>query len=254
MSCDLSATGVLVTRARHQAEPLCQLIEACGGTPIRLPAVEILATPPNNFAQVIEHCDIVIFISLNAVCFGLQALPTHTIPNGVKVAAVGKATARRLTESGITVDIVPPQAADSEALLEQPELQQVAGSRILIVRGNGGRELLADTLKQRGARVNYAEVYKRNYPKSDIPPTLIGQWKDQIQVVTVTSIDLLNNLITLLGEHGRPLLLQTPLLVISRRMRERALALGFQTVILSEGAHDQAIIDALCQWKAELTT
>ena len=253
MSCDLSAIGVLVTRASHQAEPLCQLIEACGGTPIKLPAVEIQATPPRDFKQVIDHSDIVIFISPNAVRFGLQALTTHTIPNGVKVAAVGRATARRLSESGIKADIVPQQAADSEALLDQPELQQVTDSRIVIVRGNGGRELLADTLKQRGARVIYAEVYKRNYPQSDIPPTLIGQWKDQIQIVTVTSIDLLNNLITMLGECGRPLLFQTPLLVISRRMRERALALGFQSVILSEGAHDQAIIDALCQWKAELT-
>lgn len=247
MSCDLSDTGILVTRASHQAEPLCNLIKAHGGRVVFFPVVEIQPLQSTVLISSICNSDIIIFISPNAVHCGLAALNKHSQLSGKKIAAVGKATARALKAEGIVVDIMPLGESDSEALLAHPGLQQVMGKTVVIVRGVGGRPLLGDTLLKRGAQLSYAEVYQRRCPTADSTP-LLNQWS-KIQVVTSTSINMLNNLILLMGEKGLPLLKRTPLLVISSRMLQSAKALGFQQIILANGASDQAILATLCQWK-----
>ncbi len=247
MTCDLSDIGILVTRASHQAEPLCNLIKAHGGRVLFFPVMEIQPLQPNTLISSICNSDIVIFISPNAVHCGLAALNERSQLSGKKIAAVGKATAHALTAEGIEVDIVPLGRSDSEALLAHPDLQQVMGKAVVIVRGVGGRPLLGDTLLKRGAQLSYAEVYQRCCPITDSTP-LLNQWS-KIQVVTSTSIEMLNNLILLIGEKGLTRLLRTPLLVISSRMLQHAKALGFRQIILANGASDQAIFAALCQWK-----
>jgi len=247
VSCELSNTGVLVTRATHQAEPLCNLIEAHGGHVIHFPVLEIHPLKPATLTTSINDSDIIIFISPNAVRCGLAALSNRSPLQNKKIAAVGKATARSLEAEGVVVDILPQGDADSETLLTHPELQQVEGQQIVIVRGIGGRPLLGDTLLKRGAVLSYAEVYQRCCPTVD-SSELLNQWHN-IQVITSTSIDMLNNLVTLLGTKGHPQLMDTPLLVISQRMLQGAKALGFQQIILADGASDSAILASLCQWK-----
>ncbi len=249
MNCDLSDTGILVTRASHQAESLCNLIKAHGGRVVLFPVVEIQPLQPTTLISSICNSDIVIFISPNAVHCGLAALNKQSQLSGKKIAAVGKATARALKAEGVEVNIVPQGKSDSEALLAHPGLQQVMGKAVVIVRGIGGRPLLGDTLLERGAQLSYAEVYQRRCPTTNSTP-LLNQW-GKIQVVTSTSIDMLHNLISLMGEKGLPLLKRTPLLVISSRMLQSAKALGFQQIILARGASDQAIFAALCQWKQD---
>jgi uroporphyrinogen-III synthase len=165
----------------------------------------------------------------------------------VALAAVGKRTAQTLAESGYPVDVVPEESFDSEGLLETPELRDVQGKRILILRGNGGRELLGEELSKRGAVVDHAEVYQRACPTLE-PDNLIYRWADDVDVVTVTSNILLDNLFTLLGDEGRPLLLQTPMVVVSDRMRQHARELGCSQIILAPGADEQDLIKAICQW------
>ncbi len=247
MHCDLSNIGILVTRATHQAEPLCNLIEAHGGRAIRFPVLEIQPLKPASLTTLINDSDIIIFISPNAVRCGLATLSGRLQLQNKKIAAVGKTTARVLEAEGVVVDIVPQGDADSETLLAHPELQRMKGKRVVIVRGIGGRPLLGDTLLKRGANLSYAEVYQRCCPNMD-SSELLKQW-DNIQIVTSTSINMLNNLLVLLGEKGFPQLIKTPLLVISQRMLQSAKAVGFQQVILSSGASDQAILATLCQWK-----
>ena len=251
MSCDLSGTGVLVTRAAHQAEPLCKLIEAQGGRAVRFPVLEIEPLKPADLKQDIKHSDIVIFISPNAVRCGMDALGDTALLNGRQIAAVGKATAHALIEAGVQVTIVPEQQADSESLLAHPLLQQVSNKQIVIIRGIGGRALLGDSLNQRGAEVTYAEVYQRRCPQHDAK-ALLKLWPQQIDIATSTSIDMLNNLVRLLGERGAQLLRGTPLLVISSRMEARAKELGVEQIILADGASDQAIIAALCNWRQQM--
>ena len=247
MSCDLSGCGILVTRASHQADPLCHLIAAHGGHVIRFPVLEIQPLRPAAITESVSHADIIIFISPNAVSCGLTALNDPSLLRNKKIAAVGKASANLLEAEGVHVDIMPQGGADSEALLAHPALQQIEGRRVVIFRGVGGRPLLGDTLLQRGANLYYAQVYQRCCPLSD-SSQLLKQWH-KIQIVTSTSIDMLNNLVTLLGDAGLPLLQERPLLVISARMQQHAEALGFQQIVLADGASDQAILAALCAWR-----
>ncbi|WP_260295718.1 uroporphyrinogen-III synthase [Sedimenticola hydrogenitrophicus] len=249
--CSLAGIGVLVTRATHQAATLCRLIHARDGVPLRFPTVEIQdpEEPERVSAQLarLSDYDIAIFISPNAVLWGIKLAPEQTLPAGVALAAVGRRTAQTLAESGYPVDVVPDSSFDSEGLLETPELKEVAGKRILILRGNGGRELLGEVLVERGATVDYAEVYQRACPSVD-PAPLLYRWRDDVDVVTVTSNILLDNLFTLLGEAGRPLLQQTPVIVVCDRMRQHARALGCGEVYLARGADEQQLLEAICVW------
>ncbi len=244
---------MLVTRAAHQSAPLCELIRSHRGEPITFPALEICGpeNPELTRSQLdrLDHFDLAIFISPNAVNHGLAALEDKAQLNGLKIATVGKSTARALEQAGLTVDVAPTSRFDSETLLQRPELQQIKGLQIIIFRGNGGRTLLGDTLRQRGAAVTYAEVYRRTCPAAD-PTELLNSWPTAVQVVTTTSIDILNNLVTLLGREGVHKLRSTPLLVVSRRMQGAAQKLGCRNIILAQRADDPSIIEALCTWAA----
>ena len=245
--CDLAGLGVLVTRPAHQSAGLCRLIERCGGRPLALPALEIRPPEePGEARRLLERdWDLLIFISPNAVRCALSLSAVGQVPDAAPIAVVGQASARALQTAGVQPDLVP-ERYDSEGLLALPELSRVAGWRILIVRGEGGRALLGDTLKRRGAEVHYAEVYRRVRPSVDATP-LLARWGRDIQVVTATSVEVLENLALMLGEQGRGLLCATPLVVISERIQQAAARMGIVRVLRAEGAGDEALLKALCR-------
>lgn len=248
---NLAGYTILVTRPEHQAEPLCHLIEAAAGTPLRLPALRI---EPNNgdptLAQRLSHLSdyqIAIFISPNAVNFGLEAIErAGGITNSLLLATVGEGSARALRQRlGRIPDLVPDGRYDSEALLQLEPLLHVNGKRILIVRGAGGRELLAETLRQRGASVDYAEVYRRVAP----PPPPDSDWLEKADIITITSSEALRNLVAMTPPALHAKLLAKPLLVISQRSAEQARQLGFtQPPLVTPLAGDEAIVTALIEW------
>ncbi|MCG8487820.1 MAG: uroporphyrinogen-III synthase [Chromatiales bacterium] len=246
--CDLRGCGVLITRALNQSEQLARMIEDCDGRAVVLPAIEILPCRSPQQAQKLlaSSWDRVIFVSPNAVRFGLQLLARPELPDAA-IAAVGASTARQLKQAGIRVDLIPDRGYDSEGLLSLPELNHVGDLKILIVRGEGGRALLGDTLQARGAKVRYAEVYRRVKPTPRIEPLLAG-WSENIQLVTTTSREILQNLVEILGSAGWPKLSQTPLMVISERMEQEAQRLGFTTIIRASGADDRSLMEAICNW------
>lgn len=245
--CRLAGRGVLVTRPAAQAAALCELIRVNGGGPVAFPTIDIQppADPRIARQRLAEHWDVLVFISRNAVEYGLALLPGG-LPQTTAIAAVGRATAQALIAAGHPATLVPASGFDSEALLALPVLQQVAGQRVLIVRGDGGRPLLADTLAARGAEVHYAEVYRRVLPVVDTAPLLAG-WRTSIDLVTVTSDEVLTNLLTLVGAAGRDWLLTTPLVVISDRGAAFAMQQGFRTVAVAEEASDDGVLEALCR-------
>jgi len=251
--CDLKSLGVLVTRPERQADSLCDLISARGGRPIRFPTLSIFG--PKDPAAVktvldgIDEFDIALFISPNAVLHALDLLSGTALPQGLMIGAVGQGTAQALSKRGVNVDILPSERFDSEALLALPTLTKVTDRRILICRGNGGRPLLGDTLKRRGARVEYAEVYQRQRPNTDAG-SILERWKSEVQMVTVTSSEILDNLAVMLGDAGSKLLRTTPLVVVSERMQSRAQQLGCQEIILARRASDPDLITAICKWMA----
>jgi uroporphyrinogen-III synthase len=246
--CDLSGIGVLVTRPAGQAETLCRLIETAGGRPIPLPTALILpvSDPELARAQLTASWDLIVFVSRNAVEQALALLPGGRLPEGPTIAAVGHATARALARAGREPDLIPGGRFDSEALLAMDALEDVLGSRILIVRGVGGRPTLGETLARRGARVAYAEVYRRVLPEID-PTPLLAHWHRDIQLATATSDDILNNLLELVTPKGREALLATPLVVVSERTALLARSLGFARVEVAERAGDEEILAALCR-------
>ncbi|MEN8259260.1 MAG: uroporphyrinogen-III synthase [Pseudomonadota bacterium] len=241
---------MLVTRPRNQAEALCQLIEFAGGSVFRFPVLEIVRSRKWGRAvdvlHNLERCRWIFFVSANAVHFAQQAYNDNiSFPAGLRIAAIGSATARALEAAKIRVDLMPKEQFNSEALLELPEFASLSGQRCVIVRGEGGRELLADGLKQRGATVEYAEVYRREVPRYN-PSGLMDQLaRGGIQVVTVTSVETFFNLLSMVGHAGEVVLKETPLVVMSQRIRNAALDRGFARVAVAEKPAGKAVVDAI---------
>jgi uroporphyrinogen-III synthase len=250
----LDGIHVVVTRPAHQAEPLCELIEQQGGQAIRFPVLEIVEPRDHDalFAIIdrLANFDLAIFISPNAVHRALNLIDARGgLPPALAIAAVGRASAKALAQHGCTAVITPQQKFDSEALLTMGELQQVTGKRIVIFRGEGGRELLADTLRARGAQVDYAECYRRAKPDTDVNPLLQHWVRNEVDIIIVTSNEGLHNLYELVGELGRQWLMKTPLVVVSERTAELARQMGFtQPSIIATKASDDALLQALIDW------
>jgi uroporphyrinogen-III synthase len=255
---DLRGLGVLVTRPAHQAEPLCRLIEGAGGRAIRFPVLAIAAPldmqPALATVQGLAHYNLAIFISPNAVELGLDLIAAQGgIPPGLRLAVVGEGSGRTLrARLGRGPDLQPAQRFDSEALLALPALQQVAGWRIAIFRGDGGRELLGQTLRGRGATVDYVEVYRRERPDSD-PTALAAQLaQGAVDIVTVTSSEGLRNLLELAGADNAARLRQLPLVVVSERTAALAKELGFsQPARIAALASDAGLVEAVARWEDE---
>ncbi|WP_027159695.1 uroporphyrinogen-III synthase [Methylobacter luteus] len=246
----LNGARVLVTRPAHQAENLSRLIQERGGEVVRFPVLDIVAR--DNIEEVqdalknLDKFQWVVFISPNAVNFALKA------NNGkidrlktVRFAAVGRATAQALEAAGLTVDVVPEQGYTSEALLAMPQMQQVKGQACLIVRGEGGREELANTLRSRGAVVQYLEVYKRTIPSIDSSQVVQLLAQQRLDVITVTSGEALQNLLIMLGENNHQLLLPIPMVVVSDRIRQLAAGMGFKRIAVTENPADTAILETV---------
>lgn len=242
----LGGLSVLITRPAAQAQAFAEAIQDAHGRPVCLPTLEILGPADKTAAQAtlapLDQTDLVIFTSANAVRYAFPLLPER-IPLDLRIAAIGRATAAALNQVGLAPTITPQQP-DSEGLLALPDLQQVADQRILIVRGDGGRATLRQTLSARGASVHYAEVYRRRCPQRN-PHNLIRHWDRLVDVVTVTSNTILDNLHQMLGGTGQLLLHQTPVIVPGARVARHARSLGCQQVSQAASALDQDMLAAL---------
>lgn len=245
----LAGRGILITRPAHQAGTLAALIHAAGGRPVIFPALEILdPADPQPLLDVIERLesyDLAVFISPNAVTRVMERMAgRRSWPAGLRVAAIGKGGVRELERHGIRDVIAPQRSFDSERLLEMPQLQAVEGQRVLILRGDGGRELLGDTLAARGARVDYVACYRRARPQTDPAPLLQAWAQDGVHATVVTSSEGLRNLFAILGKPGASLLQHTPLLVPHPRIAAVAGELGCNEVI-ETASGDDGLIEGL---------
>jgi uroporphyrinogen III methyltransferase/synthase len=243
----LKDRGIVVTRPFGQARHLSSLIEAAGGRPILFPTIEIQELPERALPP-LEDFDLAVFVSPTAVQCALKKLG-KSWPADLPVAAIGKGTRHVLERHGISNVLVPETAADSEALLALAPMQNVTGKKILIVRGEGGRELLGDKLAERGAQVEYAECYRRVLPQTDPAPLLAAWERREVDAVTVSSVEGLENLLKLIGDAGRQRLLGTPLFVPHARIAEHAKAAGATQVIVA-GPGDEEMVEKLMAYFA----
>ena len=247
----LTGRSIVITRPAQQTTVLADEIVRRGGRPVLFPAVDILDIEDRSRLEaIIDRLDdyaLAIFISPSAVAKAWDAIRARRdFPAHLRVAAVGRGSAAALEHLGLSSVIAPQDGADSESLLRSPELQDVAGKRIVIFRGVGGRELLRDALLARDARVDYAECYRRARPQADLRPLLRSWAAGEIHAVVVTSSEGLHNLCEMLGAAGRRHLARTPLFVPHPRIAATAGELGLTRVIVS-GAGDERIVESLAE-------
>ncbi|MDP6413577.1 MAG: uroporphyrinogen-III synthase [Gammaproteobacteria bacterium] len=249
----LQGMNVLVTRPLHQQQSLCDAIESCGGETTRFPLIEILPLTEEGDITAIEkqisglnRYQILIFVSSNAARFAADWI-SHcgvSLPQQLLVIAIGPSTARSVSTLLECPVIHAASGMTSETILALPELSDIAGKRIAIVRGKGGRELLATELSARGATIEYLEVYQRQ-PVNHAPDMLSGLLENNdFNVITISSGEALQLLTELVGDNNAHLSL-IPLIVPSERIAELARAHGFTAIKNANGADEQSMLAAL---------
>ncbi len=244
----LADLGVLVTRPARQAAAFAQKLAALGASPIIYPAIVIL--PPADRARLaeihatLERYDFAFFVSTNAVEYGAPVpgcWPPHLI-----AFAPGPGTADALACVGISNVRVPLTTFDSEGVLALPELADVRGRRGIVFRGEGGREVLSDALRARGAYVDQVSCYRRSRPSGSAEGLIEALREGRVQAVTVTSSEGLDNLLAILGSDGPTMLESVPVFAPHPRIGERARALGLSVVDTAGG--DAGLIAGLIKW------
>lgn len=247
----ISKPGVLITRPADQFEEVGTLIEQGGARAIPFPLLDIVPiSQSGESVQKILDSDqyqLSIFISRNAVRFGVpclkdrwQGLPEHMLWIGV-----GRSTAAEMARAAISGTY--PELASSEGVLSMAETRRMNGKRVLIIRGEGGRELLAASLRQRGAQVDYLEVYRRKkhpWSRAQLRQLLTAE---RIRAVVVTSGEALHYFSELAGKVGADLILLVP----SARLLDVARQLGFDQVRVTDGADGRALAGGIAAWMAE---
>ena len=249
---ELKGARVLVTRPSHQAENLSRLIEQHGGIAVRLPTVAIIEC--DNLLAIqkklanLDKFQWLIFVSSNAVNFALKANGGKIAqPKTLRLGAIGKATANALAMAGLSIDLLPEQPYNSEALLAVADMQNVEGQRVLIVRGEGGREELANTLRSRGADVHYLNVYKRSVPSTNNAEVISLLEQQKLDIITATSGESLQNLLIMLDAVHYRQLFALPLVVVSDRIKQLAVELGFKRIAVACSPSDEAILETVNQ-------
>jgi uroporphyrinogen-III synthase len=245
----LAGLAVAVTRPARQNDALVQQLRAAGADvePLPLLAIEPLQETEQRRKidarlRQLPDCRMAIFISQNAAEQLLQALADHQLswPPTIQTFAIGSATAAFLAGHGIVA--ASPQQMDSEGLLAMPALQDIAGQRCLIFRGTSGRETLAQTLRKRGAIVDYCELYSRQLPEA--AARLWADWINGLQnrpaLVCINSVETLRNLQAI--DPCATSRDNLALLVPGERVARAASAAGFQQVYTASDATDAAML------------
>ena len=243
---------VVVTRPTHQAAYLQRVLTACGHRPLMCPCLIIEPIEPRHHGTpevpTERACDIAIFVSRNAVEHANRIAPLqsrHT--SDTKVFAIGPATLDALRALGLAPTPLIGAPFDSENLLRHPILQDIAGRRVSLYRGVGGRRLISDTLNTRGAHVVEHVVYRRRAP-TDSEFEHSQKDLELADVILCGSDEALTNLVTLASETNRPHLLRTALIVNSTRGKEHAEHLGFSGCIrVACPAGDDGQLEALAR-------
>jgi len=252
----LQGCGILIVRPAGLGDALAGMVRADAGEAILFPAIDILAAArPARLAILIARLhtfDWAIFISPTAAREGMRSVRERRVwPAGVRVAAVGRGTAEALAGLGVAPVLAPEAPGDSEALMAMQELQEIAGQNLVIFRGDGGRETLARLLAQRGARVEYAECYRRARPAADMSDLLARWGAGAVQAVCAASSEALVNLCDMAGAAHAACVLGTPVFVPHPRIAEAARELGFARAIVAIGG-DEATAEALASFFAKV--
>ncbi len=249
----LAEKTIVVTRPLEKAQNILELLEVRQATVIHFPVISISAssnieTAKHYFSNLASY-QVIIFISTNSVHYAMSAAQELGIRfNNSTLAAVGPATKAALEQYGCKVTIVPETGFTSEDLLNDPALHNIAQQKILIIRGDGGREHLRQTLEARDAKVDYAEVYQRQLPSERNRINLIQLPKHDTAIL-LHSVESAQNLWSLCTLEEQQWLSDMAFIVGSKRIADATARVGFaKNSIIAENPSDGAMLAALSTW------
>lgn len=244
----LKGMGIAVSRPVAQATKLNALIRENDGEAISFPLIDIVPLQDysvfDNTIKALETTDLAIFISSNAVQNGMPRVLTQfgKLPTGLKFAAIGPVTASELMQMGAQQVLIPKNRFDSESLLSLPEMQAMQDKKVMIFRGIGGREMLADTLQARGAKVTFAECYRRINPQTNCL-LLARLWQNQqLHAIVVTSSEAMRNLLDMTHHGNDDWIRHIKICVNHARIAEEAVGLQ---VSVADAPGDAAMLTCL---------
>ncbi|MCC5452278.1 uroporphyrinogen-III synthase [Rheinheimera sp. UJ51] len=242
----------LITRPAGKADHLLESLDSYGIPYLYQPVIttQMVQLKPKDIRW-LEQADSLIFVSISAVNTLEQQVTVKQLPG--RLFAVGATTGAAL-QRWTGRQVIIPEDQRSEGLLALPELNSVAEQQVVVVRGNGGRELIKQTLVQRGATVRYVQSYSR------LPLPLDGaqlkqQWQQQgVQCIVATSNEILQRIFGLVPTEQHAWLAQQHWILVSPRARDSALALGIplQHIHLASSANDDALLEAVTQFKRNI--
>jgi uroporphyrinogen III methyltransferase/synthase len=250
----LAGKRVLVTRTRAQASSLVSALRLEGAHPIELPAIEVQRTIDETaLHNTIDHLSArayrwVVFTSTNAVEVFLDALLAAggdvRLLAGAEICAIGAATERALRQRGLLADLVPSEAigeAVADALVAAGPL---AGTRVLLPRAAGARDVIPDALRAAGTTVDDLALYLAAPPSDPPAEALAAVRAREIDIVTFTSSSTVTNLATILGGDLSPLRGAT-VACIGPATAETARAAGLAPDVVAEDHTIEGLMSAL---------
>lgn len=245
--------NVLITRPDERGQQLLNLLAEQHIFAIHQPLFKVeagreLPLLPNRLSS-LKKDDYVFAVSKNAVDFAHTTLKQTGFRwrEDLRYFAVGQRSANYFASLSEQAVRYPLQFENSEGLLALPEMQDVAGKTVLILRAETGRELFAEQMQAKGAKVDVLECYQRVPLTENISDKLSLAKRAGIDTIVATSLDILNALFDYTAEEDREWLVSCRLLVVSQRIAFQAKKLGWQTtqIILSERADNQSLLHTL---------
>lgn len=235
---------IFITRPTSSATTLCEQLTAHHFPFIEIPLIEIVA------GKDAENVDAKIAaLPENSVIIALSQYAVKTIKHTPTLShhyfAIGKTSAQKLAEK-VERDVIYPQHGEtSEHFLQLPALENIKGKHVLILKGYGGRKQIMKTLLKRGAKVDYAECYRRKLLNTAINKPL-AEWKnDPINIIVVTSSEILNRLYELTAPNMRQTLIESHLIVVSERIAHLATQLGWKNIVFSPSADNLTLFNTI---------
>lgn len=250
MTQPLLGACIVVTRPQDQAGQLNAWLAEQGARVLAFPVTQITAVADTSSLQALqarlEEFSLAFFVSANAVEQFFAVVDRARWPDTLAVATVGPATARALRAKGFAQVIVPKHRFDSEGVLDLPEFQPraVAGRKVLILRGDGGRELLGETLIERGATVEQVQCYQRHCAHLDA--SALTQHSEALSAIVFSNSEAIRHFTQILGAHAAGLLERLPVFVPHPRIQAQAKASGARRTVLTE-AGDEGILAGILE-------
>jgi len=248
----LDNLSILVTRPVETSEILASALRLKGGLPVVTPMIEIVGIETSYVNPIDKDFDCAVFVSRNAVHFGLSLLKEREISLEQKtILAIGPRTAEALIDAGIKKPIFPDGTFNSEGLIESPDFKLIVcdKKRVLVFRAKQGREFLAKTLRQNGCRVDYCECYAREMSQKKIGTSLNEAGIEAPDVILITSGAILEALTTKISQENLLGLLDIQTLVLGDRLVGKVTEAGFTVppLVVQQLTND-TIISCLLDW------